>query len=207
MKRRNKMSVIKRTFFIDGETGEVRVGNEYLVSQGEGNKSLYIYSKGSVNISPKCSLPPELSYANKGMLFDILNKFMGIDNILIKKVRGSSAVYASRADLYSLVAKGQVYMTSYRKIAPLFKLGVLVEFATDTKEKYIQVNPMYFTYGNKLSFDSYHKFKPVLEKHLGEKWIGRLDKYVADTIFNEKCLSMEDEYNIDEHFENEESEK
>lgn len=184
---------------MDTVTGEVFSNKSYLY-EGDSDEPLFIYNRSTVNISPKCDLPDELGYAGKGMLLDIVKKFMKHDNILMTKVRGGKPRYTTTSDIYDLVAKGQVYITSYRKVSPFFKHGIIFKKKDSSGATYLQVNPVYFTYANKVTFSTYAEYRDELKKSLNSLWIGRLDKYIEDCCGDSSVSALEEvERTIKEH--------
>lgn len=194
------MSKLRTTTYMDPVTGEVFSSKSYLYEGRTGDESLFIYHRNTVNISPKCDLPDDLSYANKGMLLDIVKKFMKDDNILMTKVRGSEARYTTTRDIYDLVAKGQSYNTRYRKVHPFFEYDIIFKKRDSSGKAYLQVNPLYFTYANKVTFSTYAEYRDELKKHLNSFWIDRLDKYINDCYKHSSVSALEEvEETIKEH--------
>lgn len=194
------MSKLRTTTYTDTVTGEVSFGKSYLYQGNTGNMSLFIYNRSTVNISPKCDLPDELGYAGKGMLLDIVKKFMRHDNILMTKVRGGDARYTTTKDIYDLVAKDQSYTTGYRKLSPFFKYDIIFKKKDSSGKTYMQVNPVYFTYGNMVTFSTYAEYRDELKKSLGKLWIARLDKYIEDSYKHSSVSALDEvEETIKEH--------
>lgn len=194
------MAKLRTTTYMDTVTGEVSSGKSYLYQGSPGDVSLFIYSSGTVNISPVCDLPDDLGYASKGMLLDIVKKFMRHDNILMTKVRGGEARYTTTDDIYDLVAKGQSYNTRYRKVHPFFEYDIIFKKRDGSGKAYMQVNPLYFTYGNKLSFSTYAEYRDKLKKRLNKFWIGRLDKNIEDCYRHSSVSALDEvERTIKEH--------
>lgn len=194
------MKKLRTTTYMDAVTGEVFSSKSYLYDGRTGDESLFIYHRNTVNISPKCDLPDELSYANKGMLLDIVKKFMKHDNILMTKVRGSEDRYTKTSDIYDLVAKDQSYNTRYRKLKPFFDYGIIFKKRDGSGKAYLQVNPLYFTYANRVSFSTYAEYRDELKKSLNNFWIDRLDKYIKDCYEHSSVSALDEvEETIKEH--------
>lgn len=181
-------SIVKRTQYIERESGELLSENEKMVSsQFDVRGYLFWSRKKGARMFHDSILPKELTFTEQGQITHLAHNLDPISNMLIKRGQSSRNSPMTRNDLEKILKlKERQLRTLINKSK---RLGVIAEVKTVVDKKKISefyLNPIYFHSSSRISVELYEIFSESLDEVL-PLW--------AKIKFREKVREMKDEHN------------